>query len=119
MSSISLERYRVRHPSEHDTLDRLQSLLRSGDAGRYTLDQIAEQLSAHSREELALILGELAAAGLLNLTLEVRSPETFQPVSEYSSLDQIPPVIPDRTTGRSFNVKLEDVRPIYAFGLRR
>ena len=90
MSSISLERYQLRHPSERDTLERLQSLLRSGDSGRYTLDQIADQLDAHSRDELALILGELAAAGLVGLTLEVRSSETFQPLKEYTSLDQIP-----------------------------
>lgn len=113
MSSISLERYRVRHPSEVEAIDRIEALLKKGEKRYLTLDQFADLVSANSRDELALLLGELAGAGFIDLKLEVRSPKTRAPVRGFRSFSEIPRVLHDQTTDTDFVVSLDDVRAIY------
>ena len=112
---MKLERYQARHPSEREAITRLQALLKDGKSYRFTLDQLAEKLDANSRDELALILGELSAAGLVEFELQVQSPSTKQPLKGFKSLNEIPAVLHDTTTDTDFHVDLEDVRPIYSF----
>ena len=114
MSSMILERYQARHPTERDAISRLQALLKDGKTYRLTLDQLADKLDANSRDELALILGELSAAGLVDFELQVTSPSTNQPLKGYKSLGEIPAVLHDATTDSDFQVNLENVRPIYS-----
>jgi hypothetical protein len=114
MSSINLEHFRNRHPTERGALTRLESLLADGQLRRLTLDQFADLIGANSREELALVLGELAAAGIIDVALQVRSPVTRQPLARFKALDEIPRVIHDATTDTDFEVNLDDVRAIYA-----
>jgi len=118
MSSTKLEKLQFRHPNERDALTRLQSLLCDGRTYRLTLDQVADMVDANSRDELAMILGELAAAQLLDFGFQVRSPVTKQPLKEFKTLAEIPRTIRDKTTDTDFIVDVEDVRPIYSFRSR-
>lgn len=117
MSSISLERYRIRHPNEVAAINGIESLLSKDADLALTLDQFAEMVQANSREELALLLGELAGAGLIDVVLEVRSPKTNAPVRGFKTLAEIPRELYDQTSDTNFRVSLDDVRPIY--GLRK
>ncbi|MFH1499915.1 MAG: hypothetical protein ABII82_19055 [Verrucomicrobiota bacterium] len=78
-----------------------------------TLDQLADEVNAQSRDELAMILGELTAAGLMEYELQVRSPHTNQPLRGFKTFGEIPKFLPDKTTDSKFEVSLDDVRPIY------
>jgi hypothetical protein len=113
MSSINLERFRNRHPTERDALTRLEPLLSGPTTRRVTLDQLADMIAANSRDELALVLGELAANGLIDLHWQIRSPITRQPVARFKEVAEIPRMLHDVTTDTDFEVNLDDARAIY------
>lgn len=114
MSSISLERYKSRHPSEREAITRLETLLGDGKERRLTFNRLAELLNANSEDELALVLGELAAAGIVEYALEVRSPRTNEPLRNFHTLAEIPAVLHDATTDIDFTVTPDDVSAVYA-----
>lgn len=113
MSSISLERFQARHPTEREAIARLEELLSSGKDFHVTLDQLADTVNARSTDELAMILGELAAAGFVDYVFQLRSPHTKQPLKSFRSLSEIPIWFSDQTTDTGFEVNFDDVRPVY------
>lgn len=119
MSSTRLERFQTRHPREREAIARLEALLSSSaeapEPYRFTLDQLADEVHAKSRDELALILGELSAAGVVDYWLQVRSPITKQPIAGYRSMREIPRVLKDKTTDSEFIVDFDNVLGIYEF----
>jgi hypothetical protein len=113
MSSIKLEPFRSRYPKERDAIEKLETLL-GGEHRSFTLDELASKVHPKSRAELAQILGEIVAVGLMNLVFEVRSPATKEPIKDFPSPADIPKEMIDESTNRRFVVSASDVRPIYA-----
>ncbi len=115
MSSINLGNYRTEHISEKESFTKLEQLLGDGKPRRLTLDQLATMIGARSRDEWALILGELASDGLIDFYLQVRSPSSNQPLANYSSLAEIPSVLHDMANDTDVEVTMDNIRPIYSF----
>lgn len=113
MSSISLERYRDKYPTERAALGNLEALLRDKKQRRFTLDGFADQLGANSRDELALILAELAVAGIIGFNFLVRSPRTHQPIRRFRDLSEIPKTLRDPTADTTIVVEPDSVEPEY------
>jgi hypothetical protein len=115
MSSINLDHYRARHGGELNALGKFESLLQTGRKYIVTLDQLADLVGANSRNELALILGELSSDGLVDFELQIRSPSTRERIAGYKNIKDIPSTLHDTTTDTDFTVSFDDVRPVYKF----
>lgn len=113
MSSISLERYQDKYPTERAALGKLEALLHDKESRRFTLDGLADRIEANSREELALILAELAVAGIIGFHFLVRSPRTNQPIRRFRELSEIPKTLRDPIADTTIVVEPDSVEPEY------
>lgn len=119
-SSINLEPIRNRHPSEAESIKRLEDVLatafstKSGPRYRWTLDRMCNLVSPRSRDELALILGELVARGMLDYEIHVESPESHEVIGRFQSLKEVPDEVLDRSRDIRIPVSADSLRFIYA-----
>lgn len=116
-SSISLEPLLNEHPTEADCIRRLEHLLSNastaGGRHRWTLDRLCDLVRPRSKEELAVILGEVVALGLLKPEIHVESPRTHAVIARFDDLRDVPEELPDASTGLRVVVAPEDLRLVY------
>lgn len=119
-SSINLEHIRSRHPSEAESIGRLEGVLAtalshaSGPRYRWTLDRFCDLVEPRSRDELALILGELVARGLLDREIQVESPSSHEVIARFHDLKDVPDEIQDTSRDIRIPVSADTLRFIYA-----
>jgi hypothetical protein len=104
-----------KHPSEGEAIAKLRDILvgtkRQGD--EFTLNRLCDLATPNSREEFAIILGELARGGLIRLIVRVISPSTQGGIKDFSTLDEVPEVIHDWRTDLEVHVSPENLCVIY------
>ncbi len=113
MPLIDLSGFREKHPSERDTVDRLQSLLnqvQEDDKRVFDSPRLAELAKPSSALSFDLLLGELVAAGILESFVRVQSPTTGAGIGDYPSLKLVPPKILDRTAEQEIEPTIKDVQ---------
>jgi hypothetical protein len=80
----------------------------------YSLDRICELVEPQSRDELILALGKLVRSGRIEKIIRVVSPTTHIGIKEYTSLDEVPKVVPDTTsTGDEVEVTGNNLQLLY------
>lgn len=112
---MNFESIASKHPSEEEALARLRELLsklkRKED--EFSLNRLCDLVTPNSREEFAIILGEMARSGLIKLVVRVVSPSTQGGIGDFPNLDAVPEVVRDWRTDSEFHVSPENLRVIY------
>ena len=110
---MNLESLTAKYPSEREALRRLARLLTTSRHEEYTLNRLSDLIEPNSKEALAAALGELVRSGDIKLVFRVISPATRGGIAEFTSLDEVPPVVHDWRTDRDVEVTTDDLRAVY------
>jgi len=116
MSSINLQGFANKYPDEKEAIRELERLLNSPQTTskhEFTLDRLFDIVGPSSREELAIILGELVSNDILKLVIRVESPTTSGGIGDFDKLEAVPDRIHDWRTDRRINVTAENIRVLY------
>ena len=116
MSFSNLDALISRFPLERESLGRLQSFLHSvSGAPEYTFEHLYHNLAFRSPEVLALVLADLARAGVVAKTVRIESPRDRGGIADFSSLSQVPTEIDDWRTGQRLRVQPENLQVLFKF----
>lgn len=112
---MSFESIASKHPSEGEAIAKLRQLLTTPrrQAEEFTLNTLCDLVTPRDREELAIILSELARTGLVKLVVRVMSPSKQGGVRDFPDLAQVPEVIHDWRTDTQLQVTSENLSIIY------
>lgn len=103
----------ARFPAERRAIENLVELLSSKRFREVTFDHLVARLNPDSIENLAFILAELTASGILDRVIRVESPRDKGGIQDYSSLKDIPTRIHDWRTDEDVDVTPDTLRVIY------
>jgi hypothetical protein len=112
---MNFESIASKHPSEEEALEKLRDLLSKAKRKEeeFTLNRLCDLVAPNSREELAIILGEMARGGLIKLVVRVVSPSAQGGIGDFPTLDEVPDVVHDWRTDSEVQVSPENLRVIY------
>ena len=82
----------------------------------YTFQSLYLKVHPQSAELLARVLDQLAQQGEVRRVFRVESPITRIGIGDYSTIDEIPSVLYDRTADQEINIEPTNIRPIFKAG---
>lgn len=112
MSSSEFDDIIDRFPSEADSIRRLVGLVAQHPGGEFTFEHLLAEVSPSSEGVLALVLAEVASAGVLQRFLRVES-ESRGGIADFESTADIPMLIDDWRLDREVEVTPEMIRVVY------
>lgn len=97
-------------PMDRVTIERIGKEVLSGPGDKaFTIDRLYDLVTASSKASLSRVLHELVAHGILESFVTVES-DTGGGIDEFETVSDVPDIIYDPYTGKSFEVTPNDIR---------